>query len=114
MKRWVVALVSVLVAAMVSFGVLSLGSGADEASATLGDTRACATPREVRAIEIGMSKRQVTSIVDSRGWLVDRWTDSGLVFTEREYKACWSRQRDLHVYYVNNRVYVMGVESSWW
>lgn len=114
MKRWMVWLVSVLTAAAVSFGILNLGSGPDEASASLGDRRACATPREAGSIELGMSRRQVQRIVDSPGWLVERSSEQGLVFTQFEYKACWSRQRHLNVFYVNNRVYGMALESGWW
>jgi hypothetical protein len=114
MRRWLVALVAVLAAAAVSFGIVSVGAGTDEAAASYGDRRTCVTPREARAIELGMTSGRVKRIVDSKGWVVQRSNEDGFRFVEREYKACWSKQRDVHVFYVNNRVYGMALGSGWW
>lgn len=113
MRRIVAMLLAVLVAAVISVGILAIGD--DElAEATHGDSRKCVTPREAKAIELSMTRKQVKRIFDSKGWLVDKETVDGMRFQEREYRACWSKRKDVHVYYVNGRAYAFSVDWGWW
>jgi hypothetical protein len=113
MRRIVAMLLAVLVAAVISVGILAMGDGAP-AEATYGDTRPCVTPREAKAIELSMTRKQIAKIFDSNGWRVDKETVNGMTFEEREYKACWSKRKDVHVYYVDGRAYAFELYSGWW
>jgi hypothetical protein len=113
MRRIVAMLLAVLVAAVVSVGIMSIGDSAP-AEATYGDTRTCVTPREAKAIELSMTRKQISKIFDSNGWRVEKETVDGMTFEEREYRACWSKRKDVHVYYVDGRAYAFGVDWGWW
>lgn len=113
MRRIVAMLLPVFVTAVISVGILAIGNNSP-VEATYGDTRACVSPREAKAIELSMTKKQIKRIFDSRGWRVEKETVDGMTFEEREYRACWSKKKDLHVFYVDGRAYAFGLDWGWW
>jgi hypothetical protein len=112
MGRIVTTLLAGLLAAIVSVGILSIGDSTP-ADATYGDTRTCVTPREAKTIKLSMTKNQIKKVFDSNGWRVEQETVNGMTFEEREYKACWSKRKDVHVFYVDGRAYAFVLDSGW-
>lgn len=113
MRRIVTTLLAVLLTAVISVGIMSMSDSAP-AEATYGDTRTCVTPREAKAIELSMTRKQISKIFDSNGWRVEKETFDGRTYEHREYKACWSKRKDVHVFYVDGRAYAFGADWGWW
>ena len=70
-----------IVAALAAFAVMFSGlAAAAPAQATFGDSRACVTAKEYRAIKKGQSKAKVKRILDGRGKKINAKT--------RQYRQC--------------------------
>lgn len=69
------------------------------------DTPGCVTHKEYRAVHIGMAKKRVHHIFDTRGHQISAFTVGGDHYETREYKPCTDAQYGfVDIDYVNSHV----------